>query len=81
MAACTRPYRQALAADNAKKASPEVLTKGLEHAQIAGVLSPRDYHVPWVAALLSEKLGRIDEAASYHQRAITLFPTNVALRV
>jgi len=74
-------YFLALAADNAKKASPEVLAKGLEHTRIASELSPRDYHVPWVAALLSEKLGRIDEAVANHQRAIALFPTNVPLQV
>lgn len=71
----------ALAADNAKDAPPDVLAKGLEHCRIGAALSPRDYHFPWVAALLSEKLHREDDAAAYLDRSIALFPENLELRL
>ena len=74
-------YFLALAASNAKDASPDVMREGLEHLRIAAALSPRDYHVPWVAAALSERLGQIDDAKGYHERAITLFPENAALHL
>ncbi len=58
-----------------------MLAKGLEHARIVAELSPNDYHAPWIAALLSEKLGQFDDAAAYHERAIALFPENLPLRL
>ncbi len=71
----------ALAADNAINAPPDVLENGLEHCRIGAALSPRDYHFPWVAALLSEKLHRDDDAAAYLDRTVSLFPENLELRM
>ena len=67
-------YYLSLAATQTPHAEAVVYEKGLQHADIAAALSPREYLIQWTAFTLAEKLNRLELADEYLQRAIALFP-------
>ncbi len=74
-------YFAAMAAFNLKDAPDDVNANALAHAKIGAALSPHDFNFPWIAAMLSERLGADNDAEAFHNRVTALYPGNLLLRI